>query len=216
MLCSAVPAVINIVLDYVFICFSSALGHDRRGAGHEPLRLHIVGARDDPRLLDAAATLRRVPCEDDTEHAPDPPVVGYMYRLGLSTFSAGGHRHDDVHRRDYVFIRYLGEDGVAAFSIACYFFRSSSWSTTPIQAVSPFDFWSYNFGAGKRRARAKALRLALPGGRGAAGLGVLQRLRRCSSPAGSLAVFIDSSCPACAIAVAGASVVRFGIRFSLR
>ena len=34
----------------------------------------------------------------------------------------GSHCDDDVRRELRLCIRYLGEDGVAAFSIACYFF----------------------------------------------------------------------------------------------
>ena len=48
--------------------------------------------------------------------------VGYMCRLGFSSFLCETAIATMMFVGNYVFIRYLGEDGVAAYSIACYFF----------------------------------------------------------------------------------------------
>lgn len=61
---------------------------------------------------------------------------------------------------NYVFIRYLGEDGVAAYSIACYFFPIVFMVYNAI-AQSAQPILSYNYGA-KCTARVReTFRLAL-------------------------------------------------------
>lgn len=135
--------------------------------------------------------------------------VGYMCRLGLSTFLCEGAIAMMMFAGNYVFIRYLGEDGVAAFSIACYFFPIIFMVYNAIgQSAQPI--LSYNFGAGNGARVRKAFRLALLTAV-AAGLGFFGLTALFSR--WIVAMFIDSSCPACAIGRPGASVVRFGIRF---
>ena len=48
--------------------------------------------------------------------------TGYMCKLGLSSFLCEAAIATMMFTGNYVFIHYLGEDGVAAYSIACYFF----------------------------------------------------------------------------------------------
>ena len=104
--------------------------------------------------------------------------VGYMCRLGLSTFLCEGAIAMMMFAGNYVFIRYLGEDGVAAFSIACYFFPIIFMVYNAIgQSAQPI--LSYNFGAGNGARVRKAFRLALLTAV-AAGLGS-SALRRCSA-----------------------------------
>ena len=170
MLCNAVPAVINIALDYVFI-FIFGWGTSRKS-----MRL----------------TLRN---------------VGYMCRLGLSTFLCEGAIAMMMFAGNYVFIRYLGEDGVAAFSIACYFFPIIFMVYNAIgQSAQPI--LSYNFGAGNgvRKAFRLALLTAVAAGLGFFGLTAL-------FSRWIVAMFIDSSCPACAIAVRGLPLFASGFVF---
>lgn len=61
---------------------------------------------------------------------------------------------------NYVFIRHLGEDGVAAFSIACYFFPIIFMVYNAI-AQSAQPIISYNFGAGQPERVRKTLHLAI-------------------------------------------------------
>ena len=56
------------------------------------------------------------------KHAPDLAQCGVHVPAGTLDLPVRRSHCDDDVRRNYVFIRYLGEDGVAAFSIACYFF----------------------------------------------------------------------------------------------
>ena len=48
--------------------------------------------------------------------------IGYMVKLGSSAFVTELSIAFMMFLGNYVFISHLGEDGVAAFSIACYFF----------------------------------------------------------------------------------------------
>ena len=110
---------------------------------------------------------------------------------------------------NYVFIRYLGEDGVAAFSIACYFFPIIFMVYNAIgQSAQPI--LSYNFGAGNGARVRKAFRLALLTAV-AAGLGFFGLTALFSR--WIVAMFIDSSCPACAIAVRGLPLFASGFVF---
>ena len=106
-------------------------------------------------------------------------------------------------------MRFLGEDGVAAFSIACYFFPIIFMVYNAIgQSAQPI--LSYNFGAGNGARVRKAFRLALLTAV-AAGLGFFGLTALFSR--WIVAMFIDSSCPACAIAVRGLPLFASGFVF---
>ena len=146
MLCNAVPAVINIVLDYVFIFI---LGWGMTGAALATSLGYIVGAGMILGYLGRRRNVVRL-CRVKTSRKSMRLTlrnVGYMCRLGLSTFLCEGAIAMMMFAGNYVFIRYLGEDGVAAFSIACYFFPIIFMVYNAIgQSAQPI--LSYNFGAG--------------------------------------------------------------------
>ena len=121
MWCNAIPAVINIALDYVFIfifkwgmmgaALASSLGTVIGGIlilaylfryGNTIRFIRVKWSRKSLRL-----TVRN---------------VGYMCKLGVSSFLCEATIAFMMFIGNYIFIHYLGEDGVAAFSIACYFF----------------------------------------------------------------------------------------------
>ena len=110
---------------------------------------------------------------------------------------------------NYQLLRFAGEDGVAAFSIACYFFPIIFMVYNAIgQSAQPI--LSYNFGAGNGARVRKAFRLALLTAV-AAGLGFFGLTALFSR--WIVAMFIDSSCPACAIAVRGLPLFASGFVF---
>ena len=135
--------------------------------------------------------------------------VGYMCRLGLSTFLCEGAIAMMMFAGNYVFIRYLGEDGVAAFSIACYFFPYHLHGLQRHRAVGPADF-ELQFRCGKRRARAQGLPVGAPDGRGG-GLGFFGLTALFSR--WIVAMFIDSSALPSAIAVRGLPLFASGFVF---
>lgn len=120
MVCNIIPALLNIGLDYLFIfvfkwgMFGAALA---TSLGYivgalmiliylmQPHRvLHLCKVKLSSKSL--RLTLRN---------------TGYMCKLGLSSFLCEAAIATMMFTGNYVFIHYLGEDGVAAYSIACYF-----------------------------------------------------------------------------------------------
>lgn len=139
MVCNIIPALLNIGLDYLFIfifkwgMFGAALA---TSLGYivgalmiliylmQPHRvLHLCKVKLSSKSL--RLTLRN---------------TGYMCKLGLSSFLCEAAIATMMFTGNYVFIHYLGEDGVAAYSIACYFFPIISWYTMPLPSRhSPFS-----------------------------------------------------------------------------
>ena len=102
---------------------------------------------------------------------------------------------------------YLGEDGVAAFSIACYFFPIIFMVYNAI-AQSAQPIISYNFGAGQPDRVRKALHLAI---RTALICGISFFIITFLCRQNIVSLFIDRSCPAFDIAVNG--IPYFGVGF---
>ena len=208
MLCNAVPAVINIALDYVFIFI---FGWGMTGAALATSLGYIVGAG---MILVYLSGRRRVVrfCRVKLSRKSMRLTlrnVEYMCRLGLSTFLCEGAIATMMFAGNYVFIRYLGEDGVAAFSIACYFFPIIFMVYNAIgQSAQPI--LSYNFGAGNDARVRKAFRLALITAL-TAGLGFFGVTALFSREI--VAMFIDSAYPAYDIAVRGLPLFASGFVF---
>lgn len=163
MMCNAVAAILNIILDYIFIF---ELGWGMMGAAFATSLGTIVGGlmtliylvrysrnihlyRIKMSIKSLMLTLRN---------------VGYMIKLGTSAFISEASIACMMFLGNYVFIRHLGEDGVAAFSIACYFFPIIFMVYNAI-AQSAQPIISYNFGANRpdrvRKAQHLAIRTAL-------------------------------------------------------
>ncbi len=86
--------------------------------------------------------------------------IGHMARIGLATFIAEIAIGIMMITGNYMFLSYLGEDGVAAFSIGCYLFPLIfSASNSVAQAAQPII--SYNYGAGLSDRVRQALRIAI-------------------------------------------------------
>lgn len=84
----------------------------------------------------------------------------YMVRIGLATLVAGLSMGVMMITGNYMFVRDLGENGVAAFSVGCYLFPIIfSISNTVAQASQPII--SYNYGAKNPVRVRQALRIAL-------------------------------------------------------
>lgn len=72
--------------------------------------------------------------------------VGYMIRIGFATFVAEMSLGIMMVTGNYMFMRYLGETGVAAYSIGCYLFPII-FSITNAVAQSAQPIISFNYGA---------------------------------------------------------------------
>lgn len=211
MVCNIIPALINIFLDYLFIyvfrwgmfgaALATSLGYivgalmilcyllQKQHIIHlERIKLSIKSLR---------LTIRN---------------VGYMIRLGLSTFLCEAAIATMMFVGNYVFISYLGEDGVAAFSIACYFFPIIFMVYNAI-AQSAQPILSYNYGASQPERVRSAFRLALMT---AIGCGITAFLVTELFTEHIVGLFVEQDCMAYNIALHGlplfaAGFVCFGI-----
>lgn len=208
MFCNVVPAVINIVLDYVFIF---VCGWGMLGAALATSLGYVVGAV----MIVVYLSRRRCRvrfCRVKTSRKSlrlTRRNVGYMCRLGLSSFLCEAAIATMMFSGNYVFIRYLGEDGVAAFSIACYFFPIIFMVNNAIgQSAQPI--LSYNFGAGNPDRVRRAFHLALAT---AVGFGACVFLATALASHWIVAMFISPEYPAYAMAVEGLPLFAAGFVF---
>lgn len=206
MMCNAIAAILNIILDYIFIfefgwgimgaAFATSLGTVVGGLMtliyllKFSRSLHLCRIKLSIKSL--MLTLRN---------------VGYMIKLGSSAFISEASIACMMFLGNYVFIHYLGEDGVAAFSIACYFFPIIFMVYNAI-AQSAQPIISYNFGAGQPDRVRKALHLAI---RTALICGISFFIITVLCRQNIVSLFIDRSYAAFDIAVNG--IPYFGIGF---
>lgn len=206
MMCNAVAAILNIILDYIFIfefgwgmmgaAFATSLGTVVGGLMtliyllkfSRSLHLYRIKLSIKSMML----TLRN---------------IGYMIKLGSSAFISEASIACMMFLGNYVFIHYLGEDGVAAFSIACYFFPIIFMVYNAI-AQSAQPIISYNFGAGQSDRVRKALHLAI---RTALICGISFFIITILCRQNIVSLFIDRSYAAFDIAVNG--IPYFGVGF---
>lgn len=77
--------------------------------------------------------------------------VGYMARIGFATFIAEFAIGIMIVTGNYVFLEYLGEDGVAAYSVGCYLSPLIfSISNSVAQSAQPIISFNYGLGASQR------------------------------------------------------------------
>lgn len=86
--------------------------------------------------------------------------TGYMMKIGMATLIAELAIGVMMVTGNYVFMKALGESGVAAFSVGCYLFPLVfSISNAVAQASQPII--SYNYGAGQHSRVREAMRIAV-------------------------------------------------------
>ena len=132
-----------------------------------------------------------------------------MIKLGSSAFISEASIACMMFLGNYVFIRHLGEDGVAAFSIACYFFPIIFMVYNAI-AQSAQPIISYNFGAGQPERVRKTLHLAI---RTALICGISFFILTALCCQDIVSLFIDRSYAAFDIAVNGLPYFEVGFIF---
>ena len=208
MLCNAIPAVINIVLDYIFIF---VLGWGMMGAAFATSLGYVVGT---VMILVYLSRQRNLIHFVKIKLSKKSMLltwrnIKYMCRLGMSTLLCECAIACMMFTGNYVFIHYLGEDGVAAFSIACYFFPIIFMVYNAIgQSAQPI--LSYNYGIGASKRVRSAFRLALLT---AVVCGVLFFALTALFSHQIVSMFIESACRAYSIAVFGLPLFASGFIF---
>lgn len=135
--------------------------------------------------------------------------VGYQCRIGSSALLGEATLATLMFTGNQVFMRYLGDDGVGAFGIACYYIPFVFMVGNAI-AQSAQPIISYNFGAGASgrviQARRIALATAVVCGMIAMGLFVC-------CPRILVGFFLDTDTPAALIAIEGFPLFASGFVF---
>lgn len=159
MMCNVAAAVLNILLDYLFIfpfgwgMFGAALAS---AIGTTVGALMIVFY-----LMRRRCALRFHPIKMSRKSMQlMRRNIGYMCRLGSSAFLCEVAIACMMFVGNQVFIHYLKEDGVAAFSIACYFFPIIFMVYNAI-AQSAQPIISYNYGLNESQRVHRTYLLAL-------------------------------------------------------
>jgi len=151
--------VVNIVLDYIFIfifewgLFGAAIATDIGEVVGSLIMLFYLFKRTIAiRLVRLKMSVRSILLSIRN--------VGYMVRLGFSVFLSEITISIMIIAGNYAFMRYLGSDGVAAYSVICYLFPIIFMVfNATVQSAQPII--SYNYGCGQLDRSNKALRLAL-------------------------------------------------------
>lgn len=191
-------ALLNVVLDYLFVF---PLGWGILGAAVATSISAGVSA-----LMTAWYFLRKShtlklyrPKFSHTALSLTARNSGYMLRLGFPTFVAETAISCMMITGNYVFMRYLHEDGVAAFSVACYMFPMIFMFGNSI-AQSALPIVSYNHGLGKTRRVKETLHLSVGL---ACGLGLVMTVLGYLFAPQIVDLFIQKSSPANAIGEKG-------------
>lgn len=135
----------------------------------------------------------------------------YQFRLGLSAFLGEISISILIFVGNYVFMKYLGEDGVAAFSIACYIMPFIFMTGNAIsQSAQPII--SFNHGAGNRNRVLEARKFSLLT---AFTLGIVVSLALAFGISYVAALFLSKDAPAYSIAAHGVPLMAIGFTLSI-
>ncbi|MBD5370824.1 MAG: MATE family efflux transporter [Bacteroides sp.] len=159
MWCQAVPAVINIILDYVMI-FPMGMGV-KGAAVATSISCVIGGLMALVYFFLFSSTLRfyRLRISGKSLRL-SLRNTGYMAKIGFATFLTEIAMSVMMVSGNYMFMSMLGEQGVAAYSIACYLFPVVfSMANAVAQSAQPII--SYNYGARQGARVNRTLKVAL-------------------------------------------------------
>lgn len=198
MWCNVLPGLLNVVLDYVFI-FPLDMGV--KGAALATfLSCMTGGVMVLSYICFFARTLRPARMGLDSGALRlMARNIAYQCKIGVSALLGEATMGVLMLTGNLVFMRYLGDTGVGAFSIACYYCPFVFMIGNAI-AQSAQPIISYNYGLGSRRRVIDTERLAIAV---AVFCGLLVTLAFCLFPSGMVGLFLDRDAPATAIAVAG-------------
>lgn len=208
MWCNIVPAVLNAILDWLFIF---PLGMGVKGAAiATTMSISVGGIMALVYLLFFANKLRLVSLKLSRKSImPALRNIGYQCKIGLSSLFGELTLAVLIFVGNQVFMKYLGDSGVGAFGIACYyapfFFMMGN---AVAQSAQPII--SYNYGISRRKEIAEARKLLLLT---SLTIGVVVALLFVFIPGKLVALFVDASSEAGRIAIEGFPYFATGIIF---
>ena len=205
MWCSVVSALVNLGLDWLFIF---PLGWGVMGAAFATsLSVAIGGLIVIGYLLFRARTLRLYPLKMSGKSLRlSLRNIGYQCRIGSSAFLGEITMAVLMFTGNQVFMHYLGDAGVGAFGIACYYAPFVFMIGNAI-AQSAQPIISYNFGAARPDRVAQAQRIALLT---AVACGLTVTAAFVCFPETLVGLFVESRDAAAQIATAGFPLFALG------
>jgi len=198
MWCNVIPGLLNVLLDYIFI-FPMQAGV--RGAAIATCISCAVGGIMVMGYIGFfARTLRLIKLKLSRKSiALTVRNIGYQCKIGISALLGEATMGMLMLMGNLMFMRYIGNDGVGAFSIACYYCPFVFMIGNAI-AQSAQPIISYNHGLGSHKRVVATERLAILS---AVGCGLIVTCAFVFMPSVMVSLFLDSSLPAAKIAVAG-------------
>ena len=198
MWCNVLPGLMNVVLDYVFIF---PLGMGVRGAALATFLSSMAGGIMVLCYLGwFASSLRLIRVKLSRRSlALTLRNIGYQCKIGISALLGEATMGVLMLMGNLMFMRYMGDDGVGAFSIACYYCPFVFMIGNAI-AQSAQPIISYNYGLGQNvRVRATE-RLAIIT---AVVCGLAVTVAFVFFPKSMVGLFLDPTTPAAGIAISG-------------
>lgn len=195
MMCNVLPAIVNIVLDW-YLVFPMGMGV--KGAAIATSASVCLGG-----LMVCVYFARFSYVLKICWHSRN--FLANIWRqmcIGSSAFITEIAMSVMMMTGNYVFLGYFGEAGVAAYSIACYLFPLIFMMSNAV-AQSAQPIISYNYGAALRKRVGEAFGVSL---RVAVLCGLVSTVSIASAAHGIVSLFIDPSCEAGRLAVAGLPV----------
>ena len=208
MMCSLAPAVINIIADFILV---AELNMGIEGAVLATASSFTIGGLMAlGYLLFISKTLKLYRLKFSTKSLRLMiRNIGYMIRLGFAAFMGEGAVAVMMFVGNGVFMSYYGEDGVAAYSVVCYYFPIIFMINNAIsQSAQPII--SYNYGAAYLGRVKQAFRLTLIY---AVSFSTLITIGVIFFAPSMVSLFLDSSYPAYAIAAKGLPYFAIGYVF---
>lgn len=208
MWCNIVPAVLNVFLDWIFIF---PLGMGVKGAAiATSISIIVGGIMALVYLLFSADTLQLVSLKLSRKSIMLAfRNIGYQCRIGSSSLFGELTLAILIFVGNLVFMKYLGDMGVGAFGIACYytpfFFMMGN---SVAQSAQPII--SYNYGISRWEEVTEARKLLLST---SVVIGVVVALFFVFVPDKLVALFVDASSEAGQIAIDGFPYFAMGVIF---
>lgn len=206
MVCSVSASILNIILDYVFIfpcgwglegaAIATSISFSLSGLAQIFYMVFLTKTLHLYRLKASLKSLRL-----------SLRNIGYQMRMGFSVMLAEVAVSGAVIAGNYIFVRYLGESGVAAYSVACYCFPIIfMFASAIVQSGQPIVSFAYGQGNQPRLRESRRLMMGWAIGSGV----VLTVLMYLLIPELTL-LFLEESDPAYQICVTGMPYFTSGI-----
>lgn len=208
MWCNIIPATLNAILDWIFI-FPLAMGV--KGASiATSISIIFGGIMVITHMLFFSKSLRPIALKTSVKSMRlSIRNIGYQCKIGSSTMLAELSIAVFVYIGNLVFMSYLGDDGVGAFGIACYYTPFFFMIGNAI-AQSAQPIISYNYGISRwahvRMARTLLLKVSI-----AFGMAVTMLFLFLPTPL--VGLFVDTKSNAADIAIAGLPYFSIGVLF---